>query len=96
MGLIKSLVVWVKNIIVNALLRLFNENVLPLLKNVNLLLISERTQYWLNILYTAYRFLYASHNLFSNTKALGFIDNVNYADIVVENNQNTPESTAIC
>jgi hypothetical protein len=96
-GMVKSIIIYVKNLLIEYLLFLFKKYVQPVLLSYTALIVYERIEYWLNILQKALGFLYSTYNLFDKkVNVISSIENVNYADIIIENNQNMPESTAIC
>jgi hypothetical protein len=91
-GLLKSIIIFIKDKIVELLLIYLYEKLLPLLIKYELILLLERIEYWLTILKAALACL--PRFKFKINKAIGSIDNVDYADIV--STQDTPESTATC
>ena len=91
-GLLKSIILFIKDKIVELLLTLFYEKILPLLLKYETIILLERITYWLEILKAALNCL--PRFKFNRNKVIGAIDYVDYADIT--NNQNTPESTANC
>lgn len=93
-GLVKSIIIAIKNMIVGLLLKLFYQEIMPLLIKYEMIILLERITYWLTILKAALNCL--PRFKFQRSKVIGAIDNVDYADIIVENNQDTPESTATC
>lgn len=94
LGLVKSIVVFIKNKILELLLKLFYDNVLPLLAKWQMAEIMERLEYWINILTAAIACLPTFK--FKRSKIISGIDNVDYADIIKEDEQTTPESTSSC
>lgn len=92
MGLIKSIVLYIKDKIVEILIAFFNTTILPFLIKYKTLLFLERLNYWLEILASALasipRFKIEREKIVAN------IDEVNYADIV--NDQTEPEATSSC
>jgi hypothetical protein len=92
MSLIKSIILFIKDKIIELLLTLVLKVLMPLIFRMEFILMMERIEAWMTILKAAiecipiYRFKLPHY--------IGSIDEVNYADIV--NNQNTPESTALC
>lgn len=91
-GLLKSIIIFIKDKIVELLLIYLYEKLLPLLIKYELILLLERIEYWLTILKAALNCL--PKFKFKINNAIGSIDAVDYADIV--STQNTPESTATC
>lgn len=91
-GLLKSIIIFIKDKIVELLLRFFYEKILSLLLQYELILLLERITYWLEILKAALSCVPLFK--FKRNKVLGSIDEVNYADII--NTQDTPESTSTC
>jgi hypothetical protein len=93
-GIVKSIIIAIKDMIVGLLLKFFYQEILPILIKYELIILLERITYWLTILKAALNCL--PRFKFQRSKIIGAIDNVDYADIIVENNQDTPESTATC
>ena len=93
-GIVKAIIIAIKDMIVGLLLKFFYQEILPLLIKYELIILLERITYWLTILKAALNCL--PRFKFQRSKIIGAIDNVDYADIIVENNQDTPESTATC
>ena len=91
-GLMKSIIIFIKDKIVELLLTFLYEKLLPLLIKYELILLLERIEYWLTILKAALACL--PRFKFKFNKVIGSIDSVDYADIV--STQDTPESTASC
>lgn len=91
-GLLKSIIIFIKDKIVELLLSFLLSKILPLLLKYQLILMLERIDYWLKTLKAAIACLPLFK--FKYNKVLGSIDNVDYADIVAS--QDTPESTANC
>jgi hypothetical protein len=91
-GLLKSIIIFVKDKIVELLLIFLLSKILPLLLKYQLILMLERIEYWLKILKAAIACLPLFK--FKFNKVLGSIDNVDYADII--SSQDTPESTSSC
>lgn len=91
-GLLKSIIIFVKDKIVVILLRFLYEKILPLIMKYEMILLLEKIQYWLDILKAAIACL--PRFKFKFNKVIGSIDNVEYADIIPP--QNTPESTSSC
>lgn len=91
-SLIKSIILWVKDKILELLLNLLFDALLPLLFKQEFILMMERIEDWINILKAAIECIPLYK--FTLPKYIGSIDEVNYADII--NNQNTPENTALC
>lgn len=93
-GIVKSIIITIKDMIVGLLLKFFYQEILPILIKYELIILLERITYWLTILKAALNCL--PRFKFQRNKIIGAIDNVDYADIIIENNQDTPESTATC
>ena len=91
-GLLKSIILAIKDKIVELLLILFYKTIAPLMLKFTLILLRERVIDWLIILRAALNCL--PRFKFTKNKIIGAIDNVDYADII--NTQNTPESTTNC
>lgn len=91
-GLMKSIIIFIKDKIVELLLTYLYEKLLPLLIKYELILLLERIEYWLTILKAALACL--PKFKFKFNKVIGSIDSVDYADIV--STQDTPESTSTC
>lgn len=91
-GLLKSIILAIKDKIVELLLILFYKTIAPLMLKFTLILLRERVIDWLIILRAALNCL--PQFKFTKNKVIGAIDNVDYADII--NTQNTPESTTNC
>ena len=92
LGLVKSIVLYIKDKIIALLLELFNNIITPILTNMALMLYLEMITDWLVILLNAVKcipMLFGGLN-----KPIGYIEDVDYADIV--NEQNVPESTSEC
>jgi hypothetical protein len=91
-GLLKSIILFIKDKIVELLLNLFYEKILPLIIKSEMLILLERITYWLTILEAAVKCV----PLFKlrRNKVIGAIEDVNYADII--SSQDTPESTSSC
>jgi hypothetical protein len=102
MGIVKSIIRFIKDKIIEILLRLFYEKVLPLLIKYELIILLEKITYWLEILKSALECLPRFN--FKNTKIKGAIDNVDYADIIpkendytnIENTQIGPDAAFSC
>ena len=91
-GLIKSIILFIKDKIIELLLLLFYDVILPLLIKYSIILLLERLNYWLEILKAALS--YITIFKFKRRKIIGSIDEVDYADII--NTQNTPETSSPC
>ena len=92
LGLVKSIVLYIKDKIIALLLELFNKIITPILTNMALMLYLEMITDWLVILLNAVKcipMLFGGLN-----KPIGYIEDVDYADIV--NDQNVPESASEC
>lgn len=92
LGLIKQIIKFIKDKIIELLLLFFFEIILPLIVKYMYLIYSEQMEDWLNILRAALKCLPVF--IFKLPNVIGAIDEVNYADITTT--QNTPESTATC
>jgi hypothetical protein len=90
--IIKTIILFVKDKLIELLLEFFYEKVMPLLIKYKLLLVLEYITYWLGILKSALKCI--PIYLLKLPKIIGSIDNVDYADI--ETPQNTPEATSSC
>lgn len=93
LSLVKSIVLYVKDKIVSLLLDLFNKIITPILTNMMLMLYLEMITDWLIILLNAVKCIPLMLGLNRN-KPIGYIEDVDYADIV--NEQNVPESSSEC
>lgn len=91
-GLLKSIILAIKDKIAELLLILFYKTIAPLMLKFTLILLRERVIDWLIILRAALNCL--PQFKFTKNKIIGAIDNVDYADII--NTQDTPESTTNC
>ena len=91
-GLVKSILLFIKDKIVELLLMFFYKVVLQILIKYELLLLLERLTYWLTILKAAINCL--PRFKFKRNKPIGYLDNVDYADITTT--QDTPEITNNC
>lgn len=91
-GLVKSILLFIKDKIVELLLMFFYKVVLQILIKYELLLLLERLTYWLTILKAAINCL--PRFKFRRNKPIGYLDNVDYADITTT--QDTPEITNNC
>lgn len=91
-GLLKSIILFIKDKIVELLLILFYEKILPILMQYQAILLLERITFWLVILKDAISCLPRFE--FKRYKVIGAIDSVDYADIIPS--QDTPESTSSC
>ena len=95
LSLAKSVVIFIKDKIVELLLRLFYEVVMPLLIQYEIILVLEALSYWLAILQAAIACLPTFR--LQRTQIIGSIDDVNYADIVDSIEQMAlPESSSSC
>lgn len=91
-GLLKSIILFIKDKIVELLLILFYEKILPTLMQYQAILLLERITFWLTILKDAISCVPLFK--FKRNKVIGAIDSVDYADIIPS--QDTPESTSSC
>ena len=95
LSLAKSVVLFIKDKIVELLLRLFYEVVMPLLIKYEIILILEALSYWLAILQAAIACLPTFR--LQRTRIIESIADVNYADIVDTSEQTAlPESSSSC
>lgn len=93
LGLVKSLVLYIKDKIISLLLELLTEKLIPMLTEMGLLLYLEMVTDWLIILLNAVKCIPLLGGL-ERSKPIGYIEDVDYADIV--NEQNIPESSSEC
>ena len=91
-GLLKSIILFIKDKIVELLLTLFYETILPTLMKYQAILLLESITFWIAILKEAISCL--PRFKFKRNKVIGAIDSVDYADIIPS--QDTPESTSSC
>ena len=91
-GLIKSIILFIKDKIVELLLTLFYEKILPTLMKYQAILLLESITFWIAILKDAISCI--PRFKFKRNKVIGAIDSVDYADIIPS--QDTPESTSSC
>lgn len=91
-GLVKSILLFIKDKIVELLLKFFYKVIKEILIKYELLLLLERLNYWLTILKAALNCL--PRFKFTRNKPVGYLDNVDYADII--GTQDTPEATKNC
>lgn len=91
LGLTKSIVLLVKDKIIELLLDLFIKEIKPILTNSMLLIYLEHITDWLIILTNAVKCI-PMMNI--KRSQIGYIEDVDYADIV--NEQNIPESQSEC
>lgn len=91
-GLLKSIILFIKDKIVELLLTLFYEKILPTLMKYQAILVLESITFWIAILKDAISCL--PRFKFKRNKVIGAIDSVDYADIIPS--QDTPESTSSC
>lgn len=92
LGLIKSIVLYVKDKIISLLLDLFKKIITPILTNMMLMLYLEMITDWLVILLDAVKCIPLMLGI--TVVKEGYIDEVDYADIV--NDQTIPESSSEC
>lgn len=90
--MIKSIILFVKDKIIELLLVFFYEKIMPLLIKWKLILVLEYLTYWLSILKAALNCLPLYK--FKLPKTISSIDNVDYADIIAP--QETPETSSPC
>lgn len=93
LGLVKSIVLFIKDKIIEMLLELFEEVVKPMLTNYAMMLYLEHITDWLIILLEAVKCIAMLPSI-ARIKPIGYIDEVDYADIV--NEQNIPEHDSNC
>ena len=91
-GLLKSIILFIKDKIVELLLTLFYEKILKTLMKYQAILLLESITFWIAILKEAISCL--PRFKFKRNKVIGAIDSVDYADIILS--QDTPESTSSC
>ena len=91
-GLLKSIILFIKDKIVELLLTLFYEKILPTLMKYQAILLLESITFWIAILKDAISCI--PRFKFKRNKVIGAIDSVDYADIIPS--QDTPESTSSC
>ena len=91
-GLLKSIILFIKDKIVELLLILLYEKILPIRMQCQATLLLERIMFWLAILKDAISCVPLFS--FKRNKVIGAIDSVDYADIIPS--QDTPESTSSC
>ena len=89
-GLLKSIILFIKDKIVELLLILLYEKILPIRMQCQATLLLERIMFWLAILKDAISCVPLFS--FKRNKVIGAIDSVDYADIIPS--QDTPESTS--
>jgi hypothetical protein len=95
-SLIKSCIIFLKNKLIEPLCSWAYEKIRNMLSTYSLYIMYEYMESWLNILTRALSILYGAYNLINNkVNVISPIENVNYADII-SNNQDIPESTAMC
>lgn len=95
-SLIKGCIIHLKNKIIEPLCSWAYEKIRNMLSTYSLYIMYEYMESWLNILTRALSILYGAYNLINNkVNVISPIENVNYADII-SNNQDIPESTAMC
>lgn len=96
MGLLKSIVKFIKDIIIELLLKLLITKLTPLLLKYMGALNMERLEYWLNILMAAIaclpKFMFLDIKRYKRNLS-NSIDNVDYADIINTGQTSTPEAT---
>ena len=94
LGLTKSIILFIKDKIVEILMDLFYSYVKPLIENWLNVLLLERLEYWLDVLYSAINCLPTMMITIGPGQIINEIDDVDYADIVTP--QNIPESKSEC
>lgn len=90
-GLVRSIISFLKDKIVEILFELFEEKILPLILKYQLIKFKEKIEAWIELLYAALLCL----PRFRFSSPVGSIDDVKYADIVY-NEQDKPESSEGC
>lgn len=97
LGLMKSIVKYVKDKVLELLLKLFMSKVTPLLVKYMGALERERLEYWINVLLSALACLPTLPVINIRRGKIGGIDDVDYADIIPGNTLlSTPETTNPC
>ena len=97
LGLLKSIVKYVKDKVLELLLKLFMRKVTPLLVKYMGALERERLEYWINVLLSALACLPSLPIINIRRGKIGGIDDVDYADIIPGNTLlSTPETTNPC
>ena len=91
-GLVKSILLFIKDKIVELLLKIFYKVIKDIKLKEELLTLLESLTYWLAILKGALNSLHIFK--FNRNKPIGYLDNVDYADII--GTQDTPEATKNC
>ena len=91
-GLVKSIILFIKDKIIELLLTFLIEKILPLLIKYELILLMENLVAWIELLKAAISCLPMLK--FKRNKITGTIDEVDYADII--NEQNIPELVNPC
>jgi hypothetical protein len=91
-AILKELIYFVKDLIAELLMKLFYEVILPILAKYIGIIVLERLNAWLRLLKEALNCI--TIFTFKRSKILTTIDDVNYADIV--NDQETPETDNEC
>lgn len=92
LGLVKSIVLFIKDKLAEILFDYFIEVVLPVLAKYQLLKLREKLDAWISLLAAA--ILCLPRLKFNKQKPKAIIDEVDYADII--NEQTTPETTGGC
>lgn len=93
LGLVKSIVLFIKDKIIEMLLDLVRTVLIPMLTNYAMMLYLERISDWIIILMEALKCIAVLPG-FARIKPIGYIEDVDYADIV--NEQNIPEHDSSC
>ena len=91
-GLLKSIILFIKDKIIELLLTLFYEKILPTIMKYQAILVLESITFWMAILKDAISCI--PRFKFKRNKIIGAIEDVNYADIIPS--QDSPESTSSC
>ena len=92
----KEKIKYIKEMIVELLLKLLMSYLTPLLAKYMGALAKEKLEYWLNILTAALKCLPTIPMFNLNNKIKSQIDDVNYADIINTGTTTSPESASPC
>lgn len=98
LGLLKSIIIFVKNIIITELLKLFKETIAIILLMWEGLKMMEQLKAWRKLLEQAASCISGVASLFNgrNNGIQNGIDDVDYADIITEETQDIPETSSEC
>jgi hypothetical protein len=91
-SILKTIILYVKDLIVNALLELFFEKIVPLIAKAKLIILMEKIEYWEKLLREILSMLPRFD--FSKYKIKSSIEMVDYADITTT--QTIPENNSGC